>query len=146
MAGMVSAALVGLFTVPTLPMEPDEAQALVLRAYTGDCVDVARGAGAPQQCATAQRGWASAGLPELTPGEISGVSSRQFSQLWGGMGGLFELAVPTASGDLSLICKRFVLPRGELSLGDARKRDSFEVCSTKGLPSRNGHHVYASHT
>ena len=73
--------------------------------------------------------FAAAGLPPLTADAVTSVLPRRIASLWAGMGNVFQLAVTTSSGSppLSIVAKRVELPPVCDSIGDQRKKDSYDV-------------------
>lgn len=72
--------------------------------------------------------FAEAGLPTLDAESIGRVSARKLQSLWGGMGYVYCLTITTTVGRVQkIVAKRVQLPRGELSFGDQRKKDSYDV-------------------
>lgn len=69
-----------------------------------------------------------AGLPPLKADEIKSVQSKAVASLWAGMGNVYKLTITRTSGDTSTImAKRVVLPPTCDSIGDQRKKDSYDV-------------------
>ena len=69
-----------------------------------------------------------AGLPALDASSIKDVRARSVARLWGGMGNVYELTVSSSQGpDLAIMAKRIKLPSNCTSIGDQRKKDSYDV-------------------
>jgi len=49
------------------------------------------------------------------------------ASLWAGMGSVYRLGAKTKRGDVSIVAKRVELPRVCSSIGDQRKKDSYDV-------------------
>jgi len=78
-----------------------------------------------------------AGLPQLEASAVREVRSRSVARLWGGMGNVFELNVTTTAGStVTIMAKRIKLPQRCSSVGDQRKKDSYDVEAAFYL---NGH-------
>lgn len=73
--------------------------------------------------------FAKAGLKPLsTPADIVDVTARAIASLWAGMGNVYKLTVKSAAGEsISIIAKRVDLPDVCDSIGDQRKKDSYDV-------------------
>jgi hypothetical protein len=72
--------------------------------------------------------FAKAGLKPLgTPADIVDVSARAIASLWAGMGNIYRLTVKTAAGDsVAIVAKRVDMPDVCDSIGDQRKKDSYD--------------------
>ena len=72
--------------------------------------------------------FAKAGLKPLgTPADIVDVSARSIASLWAGMGNIYRLTVKTAAGDsVAIVAKRVDMPDVCDSIGDQRKKDSYD--------------------
>mmetsp|Transcript_32405 Transcript_32405/g.65489 ORF Transcript_32405/g.65489 Transcript_32405/m.65489 type:complete len:385 (+) Transcript_32405:52-1206(+) len=69
--------------------------------------------------------FAAAGLPEADLSSCA-ISHRPLAQLWGGMGGVYEIAVESpGSCNFSFVAKRVCPPSRCDSVGQQRKRDSY---------------------
>ena len=91
------------------------------------CIQNMQAADARALVAAALPGFAGAGLPALNARQLQ-IRSRQVQRLWGGMGEVVELsAADGGERSAAVIAKVVRLPAGELSIGDARKRDSYAV-------------------
>jgi hypothetical protein len=72
--------------------------------------------------------FASAGLPPLTAQSIAEVKAKSIASLWAGMGSVFRLSITCNDHPpLSIIAKRVELPAVCDSIGDQRKKDSYDV-------------------
>lgn len=74
--------------------------------------------------------FAQAGLKALTATNIADVQAKAIASLWAGMGNVYKLTVSSAvPGDppVSIVAKCVELPTGRLSIGDQRKKDSYDV-------------------
>ena len=73
--------------------------------------------------------FAKAGLKPLGgPADIVSVTTRAIASLWAGMGNVYRLTVKTAAGEtVSIMAKRVELPRVCDSIGDQRKKDSYDI-------------------
>jgi hypothetical protein len=67
-----------------------------------------------------------AGLPELTSDDIFAVQSKAVASLWAGMGHVYKLTI-LPKGEISIIAKCVELPQVCGSIGDQRKKDSYDV-------------------
>lgn len=68
-----------------------------------------------------------AGLKPLASSEISDVQARAIASLWAGMGNVFKLTVKANNGTQNIIAKCVSLPPTCDSIGDQRKKDSYDV-------------------
>jgi len=71
-----------------------------------------------------------AGLPDIQAKSIKDVKEDRGARqsLWGGCGAIYKFCIETAEGpDLSIVVKKVAMPSEELSRGDQRKKDSYEV-------------------
>ena len=69
-----------------------------------------------------------AGLPALDADSVQDVRARSIASLWAGMGTVYTLAITPASGaPVTLCAKRVSLPDECDSIGDQRKKDSYDV-------------------
>jgi len=69
-----------------------------------------------------------AGLPALSPEAIQRVTATSMARLWGGMGAIYELQVVSKGKTVaSAIAKRVRMPADCTSIGDRRKKASYEV-------------------
>jgi len=72
-----------------------------------------------------------AGLPGINASSIVDIRSTPVARLWKGMGSVHELRIRTQEGeDVVFLAKRIQLPKKCSSLGDRRKKDSYEVEAT----------------
>ena len=74
--------------------------------------------------------FATAGLPPLSVDAIAAVQPKRVASLWAGMGSVWQLNVSTSSAGappLSIVAKRVELPAVCTSIGDQRKKDSYDV-------------------
>ena len=74
--------------------------------------------------------FAAAGLPPLAADAVASVMPKRIASLWAGMGSVFQLAITTTGGGtppLTIVAKRVELPRKCDSIGDQRKKDSYDV-------------------
>ena len=69
-----------------------------------------------------------AGLPATAAADLGPVKARLVARLWGGMGYVYELTASPPTGPLTVIAKRVRLPDRCESIGDQRKKASYEVC------------------
>ena len=68
------------------------------------------------------------GLPSIQPSDIRKITSRAVCRLWAGMGSVYQLTITLFSGtDIIFMCKRVRLPEVCESIGDLRKKHSYEV-------------------
>eukprot|EP00929_Paragymnodinium_shiwhaense_P030818 TRINITY_DN17394_c0_g1_i2.p1 TRINITY_DN17394_c0_g1~~TRINITY_DN17394_c0_g1_i2.p1 ORF type:complete len:357 (+),score=44.07 TRINITY_DN17394_c0_g1_i2:93-1163(+) len=69
-----------------------------------------------------------AGLPNLASSAITGVKAKSVATLWAGMGAVYEVtAENTAGPPVTIVAKRIQLPEKCKSIGDQRKKDSYDV-------------------
>ena len=73
--------------------------------------------------------FAEAGLPPVSEGDIASVKAQAISSLWAGMGTVFKLKIALSGGSppVTLVAKRVELPSRCDSIGDQRKKDSYDV-------------------
>ena len=74
--------------------------------------------------------FAAAGLPPLSVDAIAAVQPKRIASLWAGMGSVWQLHVSTSTAGappLSIVAKRVELPAVCTSIGDQRKKDSYDV-------------------
>ena len=72
--------------------------------------------------------FASAGLAPLDPSSITKVETRSVARLWAGMGSVVELRVKAGKDTAATImAKKVTLPKRCASIGDRRKKASYEV-------------------
>ena len=74
--------------------------------------------------------FATAGLPPLSVDAIAAVQPKRIASLWAGMGSVWQLNVSTSTAGtppLSIVAKRVELPAVCTSIGDQRKKDSYDV-------------------
>ena len=72
--------------------------------------------------------FASAGLAPLDPSSITKVETRSVARLWAGMGSVVELRVKAGEDTAATImAKKVTLPKRCASIGDRRKKASYEV-------------------
>ena len=74
--------------------------------------------------------FAAAGLPPLSVEAIAAVQPKRIASLWAGMGSVWQLNVSTSTAGappLSIVAKRVELPAVCTSIGDQRKKDSYDV-------------------
>ena len=95
-----------LSPLPAARMNKDDARALVAKAL-------------PK--------FEEAGLKPLASSEISDVQARAIASLWAGMGNVFKLTVKANNGTQNIIAKCVSLPPTCDSIGDQRKKDSYDV-------------------
>jgi len=72
----------------------------------------------------------SAGLPRSEAGDVQRVTTREMASLWGGMGKVYEISISSSvssGGASTIVAKRIQLPTSCSSLGDQRKKDSYDV-------------------
>ena len=87
-----------------------------------------------------------AGLPPLSADAITAVQPKRIASLWAGMGNVWELAVSSDGGrPLTIIAKKVELPRVCDSIGDQRKKDSYDVdgVSLYHIKGTNAHNTRA---
>ena len=70
-----------------------------------------------------------AGLPPLSADAIADVQPKRIASLWAGMGNVWQLNIASAAGapPLAVVAKRVELPAVCTSIGDQRKKDSYDV-------------------
>ena len=68
-----------------------------------------------------------AGLPPIAATEIVGVAATAIASLWARMGSVYQLSAKTKRSDVSIVAKRVELSRVCSSIGDQRKKDSYDV-------------------
>ena len=71
-----------------------------------------------------------AGLPPLGADAIAAVQPKRIASLWAGMGNVWQLNITTSTAGappLSIVAKRVELPAVCSSIGDQRKKDSYDV-------------------
>ena len=69
-----------------------------------------------------------AGLPPLEPSAIADVQAKSIASLWAGMGNVYRLTIARSGGPpIAIIAKRVELPARCDSIGDQRKKDSYDV-------------------
>ncbi|CAE7176599.1 unnamed protein product [Symbiodinium necroappetens] len=61
------------------------------------------------------------------PDGITDVKVRAIASLWAGMGSVYDLAVSSKNGIQHVVAKRVQLPKRCDSIGDQRKKDSYDV-------------------
>jgi hypothetical protein len=73
--------------------------------------------------------FAAAGLPSLEASAIGDVQARSIASLWAGMGNVYKLTISSSAlqSPLAIVAKRVELPRVCSSIGDQRKKDSYDV-------------------
>jgi hypothetical protein len=72
--------------------------------------------------------FAKAGLTPFSASDIVDVSSRAIASLWAGMGNVYKISIKSATaGTVDIVAKRIELPRVCDSIGDQRKKDSYDV-------------------
>ena len=69
--------------------------------------------------------FAAAGLPPVEASSIESVATRSVARLWAGMGSVVELRLKPCN--VVIIAKKVTLPKRCDSIGDARKKASYEV-------------------
>lgn len=67
------------------------------------------------------------GLPPLDATAMTRVQAKRVATLWAGYGSIFKLMVEGGSAPISIIVKRVELPSVCDSIGDQRKKDSYDV-------------------
>ncbi|KAK7230832.1 phosphotransferase [Aureococcus anophagefferens] len=82
--------------------------------------------------------FASAGLKPLDPSSITKVETRSVARLWAGMGSVVELRVKAGEDTAAtIVAKKVTLPKRCASIGDRRKKASYEVeCNFYDEPPR----------
>eukprot|EP00927_Polykrikos_kofoidii_P062300 TRINITY_DN57106_c0_g1_i1.p1 TRINITY_DN57106_c0_g1~~TRINITY_DN57106_c0_g1_i1.p1 ORF type:complete len:361 (+),score=56.13 TRINITY_DN57106_c0_g1_i1:94-1176(+) len=70
-----------------------------------------------------------AGLPPLEATAITEVKSKAIASLWAGMGAVYSLSITHSAGGppIEIIAKKVQLPKKCTSMGDQRKKDSYDV-------------------
>ena len=69
-----------------------------------------------------------AGLHALKASDITDVQSKAIASLWAGMGSVYKISITRSGGPpLAIVAKRVVLPPRCDSIGDQRKKDSYDV-------------------
>ena len=72
--------------------------------------------------------FAEAGLPPLDASQINDVKAKCIASLWAGMGNVYSIAISSSLGTpISIVAKRVELPSVCDSIGDQRKKDSYDV-------------------
>eukprot|EP00667_Euglena_gracilis_P026833 EG_transcript_32703 len=87
-------------------------------------MDAAEALALLQQCGPR---WAAAGLPPVDPAALRAARPKVLQRLWGGMGHVYAISVPAKGHAPCVIAKRIRLPETCTSVGDQRKKDSYEV-------------------
>lgn len=71
--------------------------------------------------------FAAAGLRPIDAATIKEVQAKPIASLWAGMGSVYKLTISGSGGPLAIVAKRVELPRRCSSIGDQRKKDSYDV-------------------
>jgi hypothetical protein len=62
-----------------------------------------------------------------TAPNVTAACAKSVATLWGGMGAVYELCANSRNARVTFIVKVVRMPKGRLSVGDERKRKSYEV-------------------
>ena len=69
-----------------------------------------------------------AGLPALQAADVQSVRARAIASLWAGMGSVYKITIETSAGAIAeIVAKRVALPKRCSSIGDQRKKESYDV-------------------
>jgi len=72
--------------------------------------------------------FAVAGLPEIRAKDIEDVQARSVASLWAGMGNVYSFAIKRSGGaPVNIMAKKIQMPARCTSIGDQRKKDSYDV-------------------